>query len=262
MTSLKAKERKLLIDGDIVAYTIAAAAEQATKWDDDLWTLHASEKESIERCYNVIENWKETLFSDHVVVALSDKNNFRKELSNTYKASRKSIRKPLTYKPIKEFLEEKYETHIYPSLEADDVLGILATTDDGFTKTIVTKDKDLRTIPGNIYFFGEKQMGIIEEIDEAEADYNFFKQVLTGDRVDGYPGCPTIGDKTAEKILKPLIGKPEEMEKITIKQFQKQGLNINDMVLQARLARILRNGEYDFVEAEPVLYEVIQHESI
>ena len=49
-------------------------------------------------------------------------------------------------------MTEKYKTVIYPGLEADDVLGILATTDDGFTKTIVTNDKDLRTIPTNVYF--------------------------------------------------------------------------------------------------------------
>ena len=77
--SLKASERKLLIDGDIVAFTIAAACEQATKWDDDLWTLHASAEESVSRCYNLIEGLKETLFSDLVVVALSDKRNFRKD---------------------------------------------------------------------------------------------------------------------------------------------------------------------------------------
>lgn len=252
--SLKAKDRKLLIDGDIVAYTIAAACEQPTKWDDDLWTLHASENESVDRCYNLIEGLKETLFSDHVVVALSDKNNFRKELSSTYKSNRTGIRKPLTYKSIKDFMMDKYETHIYPNLEADDVLGILATTDDGFTKTIITKDKDLRTIPGNVYFFGENPMGLIEEIDEATADYNFFKQVLTGDRVDGYPGCPTIGDKTAEKHLKPFIGDWAKLAKTTINLFHKNGLDKDDMILQARLARILRTGEYDMKSGRPVLW--------
>ena len=150
--SLKAKERKLLIDGDIVAYTISAACEEATKWDDDLWTLHASEKESLTRASNFIENYKEILFSDHVTVALSDKNNFRKELSDTYKSSRKTVRKPLTYKAIKDFFQDKYETVIYPNLEADDVLGILATQDDGFTKakrqyfSIIFKTRDLKKL--------------------------------------------------------------------------------------------------------------------
>ena len=253
--SLKAKERKLLIDGDIVAYTISAACEEATKWDDDLWTLHASEKESLKRAYDFVENYKEILFSDHVTVALSDKNNFRKELSDTYKSSRKTVRKPLTYKAIKDFFEEKYETVIYPNLEADDVLGILATQDDGFTKTIITKDKDLRTIPSNIYFFGEKQMQIIEEIDEETADYNFLKQTLMGDRVDGYSGCPTIGDKTADKILSPHKGDFKAMWDAVVKEFKKHDFSDQEIQTQARLARILRNGEYDVVEAQPILFE-------
>ena len=253
--SLKAKERKLLIDGDIVAYTIAAACEQATKWDDDLWTLHASEKESLKRAYDFIENYQEILFSDHVTVALSDKKNFRKEISDTYKASRKTIRKPLTYKAIKDFLQEKYETVIYPNLEADDVLGILATQDDGFTKTIITKDKDLRTIPSNIYFFGEKQMQIIEEIDEPTADYNFLKQTLMGDRVDGYTGCPYIGEKTAEKILSPLKGNFELMWDAVVSEFKKHDFSDQEIQTQARLARILRDGEYDVGTAQPKLFE-------
>ena len=253
--SLKAKERKLLIDGDIVAYTISAACEEATKWDDDLWTLHASEKESLKRAYDFVENYKEILFSDHVTVALSDKNNFRKELSDTYKSSRKTVRKPLTYKAIKDFFEEKYETVIYPNLEADDVLGILATQDDGFTKTIITKDKDLRTIPSNIYFFGEKQMQIIEEIDEETADYYFLKQTLMGDRVDGYSGCPTIGDKTADKILSPHKGDFKAMWDAVVKEFKKHDFSDQEIQTQARLARILRNGEYDIVEAQPILFE-------
>lgn len=252
--SLKPSERKLLIDGDIVAFTIAAACEEATKWDDDLWTLHASAGESVGRCFNLIEGLKETLFSDHVVVALSDKRNFRKELTHQYKANRVGARKPMTYQSIKEFMTDKYETVIYPGLEADDVLGILATTDDGFTKTIVTNDKDLRTIPTNVYFLNNKPMGLIEEIDEATADYNFYKQVLTGDRADGYPGCPTIGEKTAEKLLKPFIGDNEAMQKIINEQFSKQGLGEEEVLLQSRLARILRNGEYNLKEAQPVLW--------
>lgn len=260
--SLKAKERKLLIDGDIVAYTISAACEEATKWDDDLWTLHASEEESLKRAYNFIENYKEILFSDHVTVALSDKNNFRKELSDTYKSSRKTVRKPLTYKAIKDFFQDKYETVIYPNLEADDVLGILATQDDGFFKTIITKDKDLRTIPSNVYFYGlsnspssQFEVQGIEEIDEETADYNFLKQTLMGDRVDGYSGCPTIGEKTAEKILSPHKGNFKAMWDALVNEFRKHGFSDQEIQTQARLARILRNGEYDVVEAQPILFE-------
>lgn len=256
MTSLKAKDRKLLIDGDIVAYTISAACEEATKWDDDIWTLHASEKESLHRAYEFVEGFKETLFSDHVTIALSDKKNFRKEISKEYKSSRKSVRKPLTYKAIKEFFQDKYDTVTYPNLEADDVLGILATTEDGFTKTIITKDKDLRTIPCNLYIYGEKPMQVIEEIDVKTADYNFLKQALMGDRVDGYSGCPTIGEKTAEKLLKPHIESFKSMWEEVVKQYKKHDFSDEEILAQARLARILRQGEYNFKNNQPILWSI------
>lgn len=251
---LKSSQRKLLIDGDIVAYQISAACEVATKWDDDTWTLHASESESIERLVNLIENYKEILLCDNVVVALSDKDNFRKEVSPLYKFNRKNTRKPLTYKPLKDYMIEKYETVILKNLEADDVLGILATTDDGFEKVILTNDKDLRTIPSTVYFMKNDPMGLAEEIDKDTADLNFLIQTLTGDRVDGYSGCPKIGDKTAERLLMPHKGNFKKMWEVVVAEFKKQHFSLEQIIDQARLARILRNGEYNYKTKKPILW--------
>ena len=44
------------------------------------------------------------------------------------------------------------------------------------------------------------------------------------------------------------------MQEIVIQQFNKQGLGEEEILLQTRLARILRNGEYDLAEAQPVLW--------
>lgn len=43
--------------------------------------------------------------------------------------------------------------------------------------------------------------GEVFEVSELEGMYNFYKQLLTGDRVDNIQGIPGIGDKKAEKIL-------------------------------------------------------------
>ena len=47
----------LLIDGDIVGYKVASACEEAVHWGNDLWTLHADEREA----RNQVDLWIETI---------------------------------------------------------------------------------------------------------------------------------------------------------------------------------------------------------
>lgn len=251
---MQRKNRKLLVDGDIVAYTCSTSCEKPIKWDDDLWTLHASEEESITKLADTLTYFEEVCFIGKVVIALSDKDNFRRKVNPEYKSNRKSVRKPLTYNPLKQWMIDNYETVIYKNCEADDVLGILATTDDGYDKVILTKDKDLRTIPSTIYFM--QGNGVYEEIDKDTADYNFMKQTLVGDRTDGYTGCPSIGEKTAEKLLLPYKGDLVAMWNTVCEQFKKQNLSDKVALEQARLARILRNGEYNTKTHQPILWSI------
>jgi len=251
---MERKNRKLLVDGDILAFICSTACEKPIKWDDDLWTLHASEKESIAKLADTLSYYEEVCFIGNVVIALSDKDNFRRQVNPEYKSNRKSNRKPLTYNPLKQWMIDNYETVIYKNCEADDVLGILATTDDGYDKVILTKDKDLKTIPSTIYFM--QGGGSYEEIDTDTADYNFMKQTLVGDRTDGYSGCPSIGEKTAEKLLLPLKGDLVAMWDTVCKQFEKQNLSDKIALEQARLARILRNGEYNTKTFQPKLWSI------
>ena len=72
------------------------------------------------------------------------------------------------------------------SLEADDVLGILATEPSNEERIIVSIDKDLYQIPAKI----SKDGKTFEEISENEANYWHMMQTLTGDSTDGYSGCP------------------------------------------------------------------------
>ena len=46
----------LLVDGDILAYTIASNSEQAIHWGDDLWTLSADFKECKDKVKEYLKN--------------------------------------------------------------------------------------------------------------------------------------------------------------------------------------------------------------
>ena len=87
-------------------------------------------------------------------------------------------------------------------LEADDVLGIIATMPENKGKvTVVSDDKDLKTVgPSRLY---RPMTDELLEISEADADRYFLTQVLTGDVTDGYKGIPGIGPKKAEAYSAP-----------------------------------------------------------
>ena len=184
----------LLIDGDIVAYKATVSAETPINWGDGLWTLHCYEQDVAIRLDEQIDKLVNEAPVQDCIVALSDKANYRKELAPYYKANRKTTRKPMLLQWAKEYLQNKYNTVMYRRLEADDVLGILGTAN---TDTIIwSEDKDLRTVPAKHWIDGD-----VVEISEEEADYNFLTQTLVGDSTDNYKGCPSVGYKTAEKIL-------------------------------------------------------------
>ena len=119
-------EVTLLIDGDIICYEAASAVEQETDWGDDLWTLHSDLAEAKAMVLAKLLGWQGR-FSANLVIAFSDSANFRKDVYPEYKSNRKSKRKPLAYKALKQWIEGEFITYQRPSLEGDDVLGILAT---------------------------------------------------------------------------------------------------------------------------------------
>ena len=234
--------KTLLIDGDILVYKIATQNEIATDWGNGLWTLHCDEnicKADVDRR---LKELKENLKADKLVIALTDKENFRKDILPSYKENRKDRRKPLTLPFLREYLVKEYKAIIKKGLEADDVLGILATTPSRDEKIIVSIDKDLLQIPSKISRDGLN----IEEISESEADYWFMVQTLAGDASDGYTGLPKCGVKTAVKILGDHINVPIlDLWLRVLAAYAKEGYSTNEVLQQARVARILRHNDYN-----------------
>lgn len=233
----------ILIDGDILLYQLCAAAEQPFYWGDDLWTLHADEREVREQIDNEVNVLKKELKAAKVIIALSGETNWRKIVLPTYKANRKGTRKPVVYKAAKEYVRSVYTVAEYPNVEADDVLGIYATNKKvKGDKIIVSADKDLKTIPGKLYNPEKPELGI-QEISREQADWNHMYQTLVGDTADGYTGCPGIGPKTAEKVLGAVSG--ADLWPAVTAAYSDAGLGEGEALVQARVARILRHGEYD-----------------
>lgn len=232
-----------LIDADILAYQAAAGCEVATKWDDDLWTLHASEREAQGKMLDHIAAIMDKVKADRFTLVFSDSANWRKDVLPTYKANRSGVRRPMVLKALREYAMEIYPFQMRPTLEGDDLIGIIATGDEILEgdKIICSLDKDFKTIPGKHYNFGRDEFF---QIDEEQASYWHMMQTLTGDTTDGYSGCPGCGPKTAEKILGPLH--PDDYWKAVVKAYTAAGLCEEEALVQARVARICRATDYNF----------------
>lgn len=265
--------RTLLIDGDILVVSTGAVLEQEVDWGNDEWTLTCDVGEVKTTVIATIRRLERDLDADRSIITLSQGTTFRHDMFDGYKKGRG--RKPVGTNEVKRWLIEEHGAKYKPGIEADDVMGILATNPRLVPgeKIIVSQDKDMLTIPGKLYRNGE-----IITVTEEEATFNWFMQTLTGDTTDGYPGCPGVGEVTAREALTGCLGwEPYEHTFLTgkrkgetesrwrsitmpslweavVSQFEKAGLTAEDALLQARLARILRNEDYDHAKKEAILW--------
>jgi|TARA_B100000959_G_C14789189_1_gene544845 DNA polymerase-1 len=242
----------MLLDGDIFLYMVTTSNEEVIDWGDDMFTLHSDFKQCRDKLADTITYYQNILLCKHIAIALTHSKNFRKKILPEYKFNRKNLRKPVCYKALREWLKENYKCYEKPYLEGDDCLGILATSDiiKG-DKIVVSKDKDLKTIPAQHYVITNQ--GQYLDINELEADYWHMHQTLTGDSSDNYKGCKNIGTVTATKILDGLKTKKEMWEAV-VAQYKKQKQTKKDALIQARVARICRASDYNFKRKRPILW--------
>ena len=251
MTSLTTRstepsETTLLIDADLYLYRALAATEYEDHWGDDVWTLINDHKKAKEIFRENIKRFKERLGARNVVMCITGPDNFRKTVSETYKGNRKKSRKPLGYPDFVQWCKDTYPHRMENQLEADDLMGIMATAPDADT-IIVSDDKDMLTIPARLYL---PTRGDLIDQTPAAADHAFLMQTLTGDSTDGYVGCPGIGPVKAARIL----GTRPDWSLVE-STFIKAGLTKDDALTQARLARILRHDDWDAENSEVLLWE-------
>lgn len=214
--------KRLGIDGDIMRYEIGAVCQTPQEHFGTIVLVPHSRDRVEERVNQLIERIVERSGADDFELFLSGKTNFRTEIAvtNPYKGQRVTNTKPIHWSTVGEILINDYAAHIVHGAEADDALSIFARQDpDNFI--IASRDKDLRIVPCWHYAWrcGEAQPEIpthkVTHIGEVSAraypsgGYKlvgnglsfFYGQVLAGDSIDNYKGCPGIGPEKAARIL-------------------------------------------------------------
>ena len=250
----------LLIDADITIFRAAAACEREVRYDDENHVLSSNALEVWDAIQSQLKGYREVLGDHPMHFALTGSKNFRRDLWDGYKGGRS--RKPLCYAHVRQRMVDELGARFVDCLEADDLLGIWATQGKLSNPVIVSLDKDLKTIPGRIMrpAANSSQQPEIFEIGEAEADYNWMMQTLTGDVTDGYKGLPGCGPVVAAKILAPAYQGTNGDDFISegwlrvVAAYEAKGLGLEDALLQARLARILRASDWDGVNKKVKLW--------
>lgn len=231
---------RLLFDADIIAFKAAAATEQPINWGDGIWTLHGYEQDVIDHAMSYMQSVADKLDTQDVLLFLTGANNWRKDILPSYKSNRKDTRKPLLLPFMRQFMVDNLGAIIVDTFEADDLLGIEATSTDDCI--IVSEDKDLKTIPAMVYNPQKDDEPV--RIPEFTAAWNHMFQTLTGDSTDGYSGCPKVGPVAAKKILQD-IDQVEDLWPAVVAAFKKQNLSEEVALQQAQVARICHASDFD-----------------
>ena len=245
----------VLIDADILVYRAIASVEREVEWEPDVWTLTTDLREAREAFADMLDLLLQKAKTTKYQLCFTHAENFRKDIYPEYKSNRSSQRKPMGFKPFREEIIYKHPSITKPKLEADDVVGILATK-PGADFIIYSQDKDLKQIPGKHLVDGE-----IITVTKEEGDLFHLKQTLMGDAVDGYPGCPGIGTKKADRILESV----EDMDLVwetIVDVYAKAGLTEEDALVQARMARILQWENWNKETQEVILWNPKKRSSV
>ena len=235
----------LLIDSDFLAYKAAQACEIGIDFGNDVVISQSQFSDVLRVFENELGKATKAMMNDDFVLYFSSTNNFRKKIFPDYKGHRMK-RKPLGYRRLINHCKENYKFCILPTLEADDAIGIDATRFADPENIVVSPDKDMKQIPSNLWNLSDD----VVEITVEDGDRWHLIQTLSGDPTDGYSGCPGIGVKRATELL----DKNENQWEAVCKAYRDRGLSDDDALLNARLAKILRNENYDHDRNQPILW--------
>ncbi len=204
-------KKLLLVDGNSMLFR----AFYATMYTNMMKTSNNIPTNAVYGFANMLFKGIELVQPDNIVVAFdSAKKNFRHELCADYKAGRKPTPSELVaqFALVREFLDSanilRYEQD---GIEADDIIGTIAQNYPQYQIEILTSDKDLlQTIDDttNVWLM-KKGLTEIDKMDVA-ALYEKYKlkpkqiidlKGLMGDASDNIKGIPSVGEKTALKLL-------------------------------------------------------------
>ena len=246
---------KLVIDADGMLYQAAIGSQNTIKWDEEAVTVEADINKAKAIIRSIIREYQNYSGIKEFVLCFSHHQNFRKVVWEGYKSNRSDAERPVLLKPLREWMVESYPSIIMEQLEADDVLGILATRHPGEIMH-VSMDKDLKCVPGRMMHIKKNGKHEIFDISPEDAKRWHYMQTMMGDGCDGVPGIHGIGPAKAGKYL----DKYGVVWSTVVKCYEDNGLTEDEALRNAIMVKMLDNSLY--VDGEIRIWSPPEHERL
>lgn len=258
---------RVMIDGDILRYELGAVSQSV----EEVFGVKAYKPWPEHKVLDLVESRIETIVrktdAESYEVFLSGSSNYRYDIAKTdpYKGQRKG-EKPYHWETVGKILREHFDAYTIHGAEADDALSVYARLAPEVT-VIASRDKDLRIVPCWHYAWQsgasqpEVEPYLVEELGSLRIErYGsggiklkgdglkfFYGQVLVGDSIDNYKGCPRVGPARAFEVLSNCTNEVQLWEATYWEYAKKLGPEegLNRLIENAQLAWLLEDADIE-----------------
>ena len=197
---------KIIFDADSLIYASCFKSKKDRLNKEDLYEtdIVKSFDKFSDSFSKLIEHLDDIVLVEDVVFCNGSKNNFRNQITDTYKANRTSKRPPILSE-LHDVVKLSYNSVYGDGVETDDVVATLWAEEvekNGVDSVaIMSLDKDYKQFPCWFFDYHYKRRELYK-ITQEEADNNFYSQMIIGDTADNINYCKGFGKSYATKILK------------------------------------------------------------
>ena len=243
---------KVIFDADSLIYASCFKKKDDREFPEDLFETDVNVafnkfEVSFERLLDFLE---EQVNVDEVVFCNGSKNNFRKDISSTYKLNR-TQKRPEILPLLHDMVKLEYNSIYGDGVETDDVVATLAAEDEGHdgndADAIMSLDKDYKQFPCWFYDYNYKKRELVK-ISEQEANENFYSQMIVGDSADNIKVCKGYGKVYAQKLFKDAKNKYSLMNRTYRLYKQVYGDDAKAMFNQAKSLLTLKTDCYENIK--------------
>ena len=197
---------KVIFDADSLIYASCFKKKDDREFPEDLFEtdVNVAFNKFQVSFGRLLEFLEEQVSVDDVVFCNGSKNNFRKDISATYKLNR-TQKRPDILPLLHDMVKLEYNSIYGDGVETDDVVATLWAEEvlvNGVDSVIIMSlDKDYKQFPCWFYDYNYKKRELIK-ISEQEAIENFYSQMIIGDTADNVNYCKGFGKAYTKKLFK------------------------------------------------------------